>query len=93
MRRLGHAVEAREDGLRPPGQQPVEQGVEQHGEHAPRQGQRVPLQRAHPDVVPLRPHAALLVVREVGTPEPEGNVGDYALEDNRQLNKGRVLGK
>ena len=37
-------------------------------------------QRRLPDVVPLRPDAGLLVVREVGAAEAERHVGDQTLK-------------
>ena len=79
--RFWNSVLSREDGFDVPGQEAVDDCVDEQHPDASRQRVLVAgaLLGAGPDVVPLSSHSLFLVVGEVGAAEPERHVGDQAL--------------
>ncbi len=76
--RFWHSKLSWKDGLDVPGEDPVEDGVNE--EHTDAAGQGVLVSGTHlrtrPDVVPLRTHSVLLEVGEISAAESESNVGE-----------------
>ena len=79
--RFWNSVLSREDGFDVPGEESVDDRVDEQHPNASRQRVLVAgaLLGAGPDVVPLSTYPLFLVVGEVGAAEPERNVGDQAL--------------
>ena len=77
---LGDTILAGEHSLNVPHEDGVEEGVQDHDDHAAPQGEAVSIKRTDPDVVPLCPHTCFLIVGEIGASKAKRDVGDDALK-------------
>lgn len=70
-----------EDALYVPGEDPVQQGIDEHHDDGQQEGVAIPLRRALVQVVPLDANALLLVLWEVFAAVAKGHARQEALDE------------